>query len=341
MLISSRRASWRPARNQSEQNGPPGKGWIPVDLNADGSAVRWIRAGTDPLNLPFFRQSVDRLRATGSPECETRLAILDCRRPSSFEPAGIVVHMTRCGSTLVVNALRKMEDVVGISEARPVDKIMALTAAQSSYLADLCGGYLAPLVSVFSDYPDGGQRKVVIKCGTNAMNCLRGVRRVWPAVPCVVMIRNPLEVAVSNISSPPPWIIEWFRDPHACPFGMPPPSVIASGAIHDLSAWVLGRFCAETLQMLGPACRVIDYDCLTLENMLSIGEYFGIASARDSVDRVAEAFQFDAKRPNQVYQSDRDKKKQAVTREIQLSVETWVADSYELLRQRAHGEWRP
>src|SRR5580658_7118041 len=92
-------------------------GWLPVAIGGRYLTVRWLQFGNKALSEPFFEWSVAALR-DGLPdaaEFETSIAELakgDAAPP--VLPAGIIVHVTRCGSTLVLNALRAAENVVGL-----------------------------------------------------------------------------------------------------------------------------------------------------------------------------------------------------------------------------------
>src|SRR5437868_6806406 len=83
--------------------------WLPVDLSFARSdvSVRWMDFGSASLTEPFFNMTVERLRSPPllAREMEADLASL-IRRAADLppvEPAGMIVHVSRCGSTLLSN----------------------------------------------------------------------------------------------------------------------------------------------------------------------------------------------------------------------------------------------
>jgi hypothetical protein len=58
---------------------------------------------------------------------------------------------------------------------------------------------------------------------------------------CVVIIRNPIEVLVSNVAAPPQWMVEWYEQPEqprSPRFGTPPAAAYDDG-FRGFCAWIL------------------------------------------------------------------------------------------------------
>jgi hypothetical protein len=193
-----------------------------------------MKVGSATLSDPFYHESIYALRVRGreSAEFETHLSILETGAAglARVVPAGIIFHMSRCGSTLLLNALRTADSVVALSEPAPADRAMAMAAARSTHWARLGTALLTPLISVFAHY-QGPARSVIVKCSSLSTFSLRAVRTVWPDVPCIFLIRNPVEVVVSNWLRPPRWLSDWSKQPEKFWLGSPPPEVKAAGGV--------------------------------------------------------------------------------------------------------------
>ncbi|HTD35244.1 MAG TPA: hypothetical protein VK665_16380, partial [Candidatus Elarobacter sp.] len=108
--------------------------WTPVWIRTAGEpAVDWSIVRT-PLADPFFEQTA--ARAMQHPfnllfARETPLDVLlrDGALGSSAAPDGFVFHMSRCGSTLVAQMLAALPSSIVVSEAQPLDAILALRRA--------------------------------------------------------------------------------------------------------------------------------------------------------------------------------------------------------------------
>jgi hypothetical protein len=93
-----------------------------------------------------------------------------------IQPTGLIFHISRCGSTLLANALKKANQVLVVSEPRRVTETLLLR-----------------LPSGGADEPE----KLVIKFTSINILAMRQMRTWWPDVPCVVVVRDPAEVMVA------------------------------------------------------------------------------------------------------------------------------------------------
>jgi len=238
--------------------------------------------------------------------------------------------MTRCGSTMVANALRAAEDVVVLSEPLPLLRLMGMATRPSRYWSQRCVKLLGRLTAVFAQYQEDTAKKIVIKCASEEIAALAAIRIVWPAVPCLVLIRNPLEVLVSNIRNPPKWVNlaerrNWF--------GRSIRDVEFEGIV-DYVAWVIGRFCSEALPALDMGCKVIDYERLSPEAVREVAADFGLRFSPDGWRLFQQAFLTHSKN-NKDFESDSEEKRLAATEAMKRGVNRWVEAPYHELLRRA------
>src|SRR5580693_6151087 len=98
------------------------QGWLPDSFMGDGfpPMIRWVKVGSTRLTEPFYWQTVERACRECGPvqTLETDLqAIIDIGETlPSIVPAGLIFHVTRCGSTLVANAMRIANRTVVVCE---------------------------------------------------------------------------------------------------------------------------------------------------------------------------------------------------------------------------------
>ena len=95
-------------------------GWVPVDMGWDSqdtlSGIRriaWMDCGGVTFTEPFFLQTVARLRTPSERRTVVTTAleaIVSRFGPSfHFNPAGLIFHVSRCGSTALANCLKLCE----------------------------------------------------------------------------------------------------------------------------------------------------------------------------------------------------------------------------------------
>jgi hypothetical protein len=189
------------------------RGWLPVSIGIEAQSkqtiVRWLEFGPARLAEPFFAHTVEKLRRSNPPAretvtgVETLLEIGETLAP--ITPSGFIFHVSRCGSTLIANALKTVDTAVVVSEPAPLsvllhpdaDSFAAGTGASWDQLRRTLFSYL---VSLYANYRTGEPQQVVIKFQSWNISLWQVVRSYWPEVPCVVVIRDPVEVMTANLA---------------------------------------------------------------------------------------------------------------------------------------------
>jgi len=115
---------WIPYRGVWEQQRP----WID-----------WCYLGGARFTEPFFQDSISSaLRRPFSAAFLRRTAIEE--QAGWPDPAGLIFHMSRCGSTLVAQMLKTLSGVTVFSEAPPVDAVVRAETNVRQHV-DGCGGW--------------------------------------------------------------------------------------------------------------------------------------------------------------------------------------------------------
>jgi len=102
--------------------------WLPVRFlfHPSGSSVLWIDFGAEELTDPFFNRQINRLQRAGRPMRTTTidqfLAVAKLVPPAS--PSGYICHVSRCGSTLLANAMKVEGRSTVFSEAQPLYQLL-------------------------------------------------------------------------------------------------------------------------------------------------------------------------------------------------------------------------
>jgi len=252
-------------------------------------------------------------------------------------PAGLIFHISRCGSTLIGNLARCDESAVVLSEPSLVSGIF--NEQMQHMTASSRGEVLRALIKLFryrTTLEGGVGRKVVIKfTGWDAL-WSREIRAIWPEVPTLVLVRDPAEVVVSNLRAPATWIKEKSLPNRARPFVDLPDSFDRYQLGNaELIALALGAQCEALCRSLDGRCRVLDYEDLGLDAAGGLAQWFGL-DIRANVDAVEAVFRTYSKDPSRKAQfvDDRQKKREQVSARIEEMVAKWAREPY--LRLRKH-----
>jgi hypothetical protein len=116
------------------------------------------------------------------------------------EPAGIVHHVARCGSTLVSQLLKQHVGTVVHAEPLPADEILLPPYKWSR------PEIVAALRSLGAAFAGHARRPWVLKVTSwNTLLC-DVVAEAFPGTPWVLCLRDPVEVCVSLLELPAGWI---------------------------------------------------------------------------------------------------------------------------------------
>jgi hypothetical protein len=336
-------------------------GWLPVELSWDtrptvvGDAlVRWIEVGSAPLAEPFLTDTVNQLRAQSPPprEIDTDIDTLlrvSARLPA-VQPAGFIFHLSHCGSTLIANALKSCGRTVVVSESLVVSLLLRSRAQKlQPYLRERWEStrraLLTSLFTLFAHYRTGAPEPLVVKFVSLDIMNMELIRLCWPDVPCIVVIRDPVEVMVSSLRGGG-WMTFKDHPEYASElFGWTNlQRPVSSMTDEEFCARVIGSYCASSLEVIdrsgGDKCMVVDYVDVSPDRMRKIAAFFGIPLTGDgkNVDSVFERYSKDPKKDRR-FHDDREQKQELATVVIRSAANQWSMGPYSELRKRAR-QWR-
>jgi hypothetical protein len=308
------------------------RGWQPFALEwgAHGAELVWgIAPARD--DLPFHEQVTADLRhrplnrwfAMRTPLTPE---FVDALEADMLPLAGLILHMSRCGSTLIAQSLKAWPGTRVISEPGILD--IALTAALAGMDPQWLSfrGVLAALRQ-----PAGGDRDVVIKLDAWHALALAPLQAQLPGVPWLFAYRDPLEVLASHAKEPgrhtvPGMLPEaWLGEPLRDGEQLAP--------VH-YAARVLGVICAAVRAHAQPSnlvnyAELVERDSPALAR--SIPHHFGLDPAHVDAERFATTLTRHAKRPLEAYADDSASKRAAITDELRAAAARWITPHYDAL----------
>lgn len=306
------------------QDAWPAADWLPVAVvdGATGPVVEWLHFAGRRLTDPFFEDAVRRARRLPLNRLlpvRTPLARFAEAMPdgAACRPAGLVFHLSRCGSTLVAQMLSAVPQQVVISEAPPLDAIVELREA--GRLAGDGTAELRAMVAALLRDRHGDRRVGVVKLDCWHMLAWEMFAAAFPDVPFVFLYRDPVEILVSHARRPGSQTVPGLV-PHLCDgqADMVDPA--------DFGARLLGRI-AEVAADAVVAGRVtaLRYDRLPDAVFDRILPAFGIAP--DDAERRAmqAAGTRDAKAPDAPFADDRAAKQAEATADLRARAATHIA----------------
>jgi len=234
--------------------------------------------------------------------------------------AGLVLHASRCGSTLVVRALETWPGAVVVDEPPALDD--ALMAVRK-------GGDPTGLSSVLTELGETG-RRVVVKTDAWHVLELQALLAAAGGVPWLFVYRDPGEILVSHAAQPGshtvPGVLDevWFGPPRtAHPL---PHAAVVLAAIFTAAA------------ARADASHLLDHAELPDALTTRVAGHFGFNPAEVDAARLDGVLARHAKRPYLSYVDDRATKQAAVTPQMAELIATEVMPAYRELLRRAGRE---
>lgn len=303
--------------------------WLPYRYHARSRNIDWcLPAGH--ATEPFQDETISRYRQTIlinqfiTPKTNLFALDIQARSVKSITPTGFIFHLSRCGSTLISGCLSELDTTCILSES-PVlteillDQTLGKTAQQKSLqqLIDL-------QASVFPLRPH-----VVIKW--NAWDIFRWdlIWAIYPQVPCIFLVRNPVEILASHqrlvgrhmsgdatLADYHPVFAHWS----------------GTGELLEKRMQVLHEFlCAMHEFYPGGSGCLIDYHQLDAHATAALFEFLGIKLDEQGVLKIHTRMQFHSKSPHQAFIPDAEKKQSVFTQQEQAKIQMHVGSAYNRL----------
>ena len=324
---------------------------VPIDavIQNGEPQIEWLRIADAKFNDPFFHETVERIRRE-RPQLRSVYTDLDAllqvaKLAKASEPSGLILHTSRCGSTLVANACRALGGARIFAEAPVVDKLVSrlFTDAPHNSTRELL--YLTLVraaIEILGRSGDESTTPYVVKFAAASILQISRIRRICPTVPIVILYRHPLEILVSNLRNPPHWMVIDNNPLTAAAIAGVGVDQLREMSSEEFCALSLGRFysAAETIAH-DPSVMFLDYDELSLETLQSVVEFFGVARSSEELSAIESATRAHSKEPGRSFSADAAEKRQGASYPAVQMTEKWAMPAYrhlvELTKQLRSG----
>ena len=322
---------------------PDLKGWLPVDADVvDGRpGLRWLDMSGVSLTEPFFEQTVERAKADGSRgELFTEFDVLLQveKLLDSVEPTGFIFHSSRCGSTLVANACRAVSNSIVLSEANPIDKLIArfiTDAAGDKVKESLYSVFVRGVVRALGQRRTGDEQHLFIKFACSSTSQIDRIRCIWPNVPWLFLYRDPVETIVSNLNDIPPWLVDQDRRVLAAITSVSPASV-AEMKLEELCARSIGSFYSTAHRLANTNALLLNYTQLSVSEIAGVLKFFNVRPSKEEMDEIAHRSGFYSKEVSgtREFVADAQAKQQGASDLIREMAAAWASEPYRLLEEK-------
>lgn len=175
------------------------RSWLPYKLREQESA-QWLYTGMEPYTEPFFDETIYKCKGL-SENNRFKRSMSSCdvlpewSIANALQPAAIIFHVSRCGSTLLSQLLGLDSRHIVLSEVPFFDEL--LRAGYASGGRDL--SHLLPhALSFYAQKRSGNETRLFIKTDSWHLFFYEQLRTLYPDIPFILLYRRPDEVIFSQ-----------------------------------------------------------------------------------------------------------------------------------------------
>lgn len=315
------------------------KGFLPVDaVVVDGRpGLQWMDMSGVSLAEPFFQQTVERVR-DGGRELFTEFDVLLQleKQLDSVPPTGFIFHSSRCGSTLVSNACRAINNSIVLSEANAIDKLIArLITDPGDVKTSLYSVFLRGVVHALAQRRTGNEEHLFIKFACCSFALIEQIKRIWPNVPWLFLYRDPVETIVSNLNDVPPWLLDNDRRVLASITGASPAEV-AEMSLEELCARTIGSLFSTAHRLANGDELLLNYKQLSVPVISSVLRFFKVNPSATELETIEHGTQIYSKEAGarRAFVADTEAKQKFASEAVREAAAKWADGPYQRLEQK-------
>ncbi len=176
-------------------------------FGVNGPQVQWLAVDGARFTEPFFDETLRRLQRLPANARERRIVtpihvLADSNTPAGVPLAGLIFHVSRCGSTLIAQMLAALPSNIVISEAPVLDDILQAPRHDPRITDDERVAWLRGAVNALTQRRHPEEERAFVKLDCWSIFDLPVIRRAFPGVPLLFVHRHPVEVLVSLMRMP-------------------------------------------------------------------------------------------------------------------------------------------
>jgi len=268
--------------------------WLPYRYHEKSRSIYWCLPcghATEPFQDEYISRCRQQSLLTNILQPRTSLTNLSFQatQVAKAQPAGFIFHLSRCGSTLISGCLSELDSTCVFSESPVLTEILldsdlAFTARQE---------YLQQLIDlqacVFPSRP-----QVIIKWNAWDIFYRDLIRTIYPYVPVIFLVRNPVEILASHHRSAGRHMSGDLTLGHVnSVFGKKPASSLLECRIDVLSELL------NKMQEIADKDSILrlDYRQLDFKKMCELCSHFNIPLSQHEMERINTRLAYHSKSP--------------------------------------------
>lgn len=180
--------------------------WLPYELKFENGnwLCLWIFVGEHHFNEPFFDETITSLKIKKASSrfvsCTDVTVLSDLKIPlRSIAPSALIFHVSRCGSTLLSQALSTDKQHIVVPEAPILDQILRMREFDKNVSETFIEKLFKKVVAWYGQDRTNEYQHYFIKLDSWHIHFYKLLRKWFPATPFYFLTREPKAIIVSHI----------------------------------------------------------------------------------------------------------------------------------------------
>lgn len=275
--------------------------WLPYRYQPQFKLVHWLLpAGhaTEPFQDEYISRCRQQLfNQIFQPRSTLNMAIQQGKALVAVQPAGFIFHLSRCGSTLMSGCLSELANTCVFSESPLLTELLLDNQLTVDAQQKTVSAFINLQAAVFPERP-----KMIIKW--NAWDIFKWelIHNVYPQVPVIFLVRDPLEILASHQKAAGRHMVFDRSMEHFHP-------IFSNGdeslTLLEKRISVLTCLLHKMRDVFFPSrIKVLDYRQLDIDNIFAAIDYFGLGNCDAVAEKIRNRMQFHSKSPGQIFTQD-------------------------------------
>lgn len=306
--------------------------WLPYRYQPQQRIVNWLLP-TGHATEPFQDETICRYRQLLlnqiiQPCTSLTVAQQQAKQLVDTQPAGFIFHLSRCGSTLISACLSELETTCVFSESPLLTELLLDDSLPAVEQQDFLRCFINLQGAAFSERP-----QIIIKWNAWDIFRWKTIRTIYPDVPAIFLVRDPIEILASHQRSSGRHMA---GDPTLAKLHPVFANRHSDGSWLDWQIQVLrSLLLAMSEKSTLAKVMVVDYQYWDEQSLTLVLDFFGCGLNEHGFLKIQERMRFHSKSPGQVFVPDKEKKRNCFTSAEQARIHTQLAFAYNQLNKSA------
>ncbi|MFC0349051.1 hypothetical protein [Undibacterium danionis] len=273
------------------------KNWYPVSICPQELEIYWRDMGQQRFYSSFFQNTLNEQAHDQRRVCKTSFSALT-QFEQSLEPTAFVFHVSRCGSTLLTQALSTLESCVVLSEPPVIDAFLrAHKVTDETNLRRF-----QQLIAALGQQRFTNEKHLIIKLDSWHLGRLDFIRQAYPKTPMLFLYRDPQQVLDSHRRQRGPQMVPGLVDLGDLQISQ---ENLSPGDLDGYCLKLLAQFYSAAITHLDDRLlHLINYQELPAAIWEDILERLNIECSEHEKQQMKTRSQFHSKHPHQFFQGD-------------------------------------